>query len=382
MKKICVITGTRAEYGLSKPIMKSIENHPNLKLSIIATGMHLSKEFGLSLNEIVNNGFEVTEKVRMNPNEDSGFSMAKSIGRGIIGISKALKKIKPDMILVLGDRIEVLAGTIAAAYMNIPVAHLGGGDITKAGLDEPARHAITRFANIHFTTTEKSAKNILKMGEDKWRIFNVGSPSVDTILHEKFLSKREIEKKFSLDLKKPFILMIQHAVTTEPEKAEKQIMETLKAIEQLKIQTIVIYPNSDAGGRKIIKKIKKYEKKPFIKTFKNLSQKEYFSLLKYAGVLVGNSSSGIIETPSFHLPVVNIGIRQEDRERGGNVIDVESNKDQIVQAVERALFDEKFKERIKKSKNPYGDGNTSKRIVKILNEIKIDKRLLQKKINY
>ena len=196
------------------------------------------------------------------------------------------------------------------------------------------------------------------------------------------MSKREVEKKFKLDLNKPFILLIQHSVSTEPEKAEQQITETLEAIKHLKYQTIIIYPNSDTGGRNIIKKIREYENLPFVNTYKNLSQKDFFALLKHTSVMVGNSSSGIIESSSFKIPVVNIGIRQDDRERSDNVIDVNHNRDKIIHVIKKSLENEDFKSRVKKCINPYGDGHTSEKIVKILSEIDISKKLLQKKITY
>jgi UDP-N-acetylglucosamine 2-epimerase (non-hydrolysing)/GDP/UDP-N,N'-diacetylbacillosamine 2-epimerase (hydrolysing) len=344
--------------------------------------MHLSKEFGYSVNEIVKDGFKINEKVEMNPENDTGFSMAESIGKGLSGMAKALKKINPDFLLVLGDRIEALAGVIAAAYMNIPIAHIHGGDSTRAGLDESARHAITKFAHIHFTVTKKSAERVRKMGEDQWRIFIVGAPCLDTILNVDYISKNEIYKKFNLKNDKPFIVLLQHAVSTEPQNAEKQSIETLDALKDLGLQTVIIYPNSDAGGRAIIKQIKKYEKYDFIKSYKNLPQLEYLSLLKYSNVLVGNSSSGIIESSSFKLPVVNIGIRQDGRERANNVIDVSHDKNKITKAIEKALYDKKFKDVVAKSKNPYGSGKSSKHIVKVFREIEITPKLIQKKITY
>jgi UDP-N-acetylglucosamine 2-epimerase (non-hydrolysing)/GDP/UDP-N,N'-diacetylbacillosamine 2-epimerase (hydrolysing) len=353
-----------------------------MELSLIVTGMHLSKEFGYSVNEIIEDGFKIEKRVEMNPKEDTGFSMAQSVGNGINEISKALKEINPDIFLVLGDRIEPLAGTITAAYMNIPIAHIHGGDSARAGLDESVRHAITKFSHIHFPATKKSAERIIKMGENPKNVFIVGAPGLDAIFTTNFLSKAELEKKFNIDLSKPLIIMLQHSVTTEIEKAGKQVQETLEAIKELGYQTIIIYPNSDAGGREIIEQIKKYENLNFIKIYKNLVHDEYLSLLRNASVLVGNSSSGIIESASFKLPVVNIGTRQEGRERSSNVIDAPHDKKLIVKAIEKALLDRSFRNRVKKCKNIYGDGKTGERIAKILNEIKIDKKLLQKKISY
>lgn len=382
MRRICVLTGTRAEYGLLKPIMTEIKNAVDLDLSIIVTGMHLSKEFGYSVNEITKDGFTITARVEMNPAEDTGFSMATSIGKGIIGISTALRKIKPDVLLILGDRIEALAGAIAAAYMNIPIAHIHGGDSTRAGLDESARHAITKFAHIHFPATKKSAERIIKMGEDKRMVFVVGAPCLDVIKKQKFLTRKGVGKKFKIDLKKPLILLTQHSISIEPEEAEKQIIETLRAIQELAFRTIIIYPNSDAGGRKIIKQIKKYENLPFIQSYKNLSQKDYLNLLKYTSVMVGNSSSGIIESPAFKVPFVNIGKRQEERERADNVIDVNYDKNEIICAIKRALYDKDFMQNVKNCKNPYGDGKAAARIVKVLKKVEISSSLLQKKIAY
>lgn len=381
MRKICVVTGTRAEYGVLKPIIKAIDKHPKLQLSLIVTGMHLSHEFGYSFKEIKDDGFNVDGIVKMNPEDDTGISMAKSVGKGVLGLSDVFDKIKPDIVLIIGDRIEALAAAISAAYMNIIVAHISGGDVTRAGLDESVRHAITKLSHIHFPSTKTSEGRVLKMGEDPWRVFKVGAPCLDTILHEKFLSRDELNKKFNLQNGRDFIVVLQHSVTTEIEKAESQITETLKAIKELGIQTLIIYPNSDAGGRKIISKIKEYEKLPFIRSYKNLPQKDYFSLLKHARALVGNSSSGIIESSSFKLPVVNIGIRQEGRERANNVIDVNHNRKEILKAMKKALSEE-FKRELRNCVSPYGDGKTAQRITKVLSEIEIDKRLLQKRIAY
>ncbi len=382
MKKISVLTGTRAEYSLLKPVMEEIEKHPQLRLQVIVTGMHLSEEFGHTVDEIKNDGLEIEKKIKMIPEDDSSHSMAKSIGEGITRISDTFNEIKPDILIVLGDRTEALAGTIAAAYVNIAVGHIHGGDKSKAGLDESARHAITKFAHIHFPATQKSAERISKLGEEEWRINEVGAPGLDTALNMNLLSKEDIKNKFDIDLGKPLLIVVQHPVSTQPEKADVQIEETLKAIKNLEHQTIIIYPNADSGGRKIIDKIKQYEKFSFIRTYENLSHKDYLSLLKYADVLVGNSSSGIIESPSFNLPVVNIGIRQDGRERSKNIIDVDHDKKKIKKSIEKSLFDDKFKKKVEKCDNPYGDGKASKRIVRILEDICIDEELLQKSITY
>jgi GDP/UDP-N,N'-diacetylbacillosamine 2-epimerase (hydrolysing) len=378
---ICVLTGTRAEYGLLKPVMSAINKHSKLELKLIVTGMHLSKEFGYSINEIKKDCFKVDKKVVMNPDKDTGFSMANAVGKGIIGISKSLKSLKPDILLILGDRIEALAGTIAAAYMNILIAHIHGGDNAGAGLDESVRHSITKFAHIHFPATIKSAERIEKLGENKKMIFEVGAPCIDTIQNSKFLSKKELNKRFNINMDEGFILLIQHPVTTKPEDSKKQIIITLEAIKKTGLKTISIYPNSDAGGREIIKQIKQYKNKMDLETYKNLSHKDYLSLMKYAKVMIGNSSSGIIESASFSIPVINIGKRQEGRERSTNVIDAEYKQESIKKAFDKALSKE-FQIQLKHCKSSYGEGKSGEKIAKILAEIKMSKDLLQKKLAY
>jgi GDP/UDP-N,N'-diacetylbacillosamine 2-epimerase (hydrolysing) len=382
MRKVAVVTGTRAEYGIFQPVLRAIEESPNLKLLLVVSGMHLSREFGYTVNEIRKDGFRIDAKVPMLLPGDTLAAMAESVGRGIVGMSRAWERLRPDIILVLGDRVEPLAAAVAGAYMNIPVAHIHGGDSSKGGLDESARHAVTKFAHIHFPATRLSAERIIKLGEDEWRVHTVGSPAIDTILNEPFLPIEALTEKFKLDLSQPLVLLIQHPVTTQVPEAAAQMRETLSAISELGYPTVIIYPNSDAGGRSMIEVIKQYEGHPLIKTFKNLPHKEYLSLMKVASVVVGNSSSGIIDAPSLGLPAVNIGIRQEGRESGKNVIDIKHDKQEIIKATKKALNDDDFLKKVRKCKNPYGDGKTGPRIADVLSKIRINKKLLQKKITY
>ena len=382
VRKVMAVTGTRAEYGLLYPVLKAIEARPELKLSLAVTGMHLSHEFGYTVREIEKDGFPIDARIDMLLSSDTPEAMAKSIGLGIIGMAQTWEQLQPDMILILGDRVEPLAAAISGAYMNFAVAHISGGDVTRGGLDEYARHAITKFAHIHFPATKRSAERIVKMGEDEWRVHVVGSPALDIILNEPLLSPKTLGKKLGLDLSRPLILVVQHPVTTQVDEAPKQMRETLEAIVEIGYPTVVVYPNADAGGRRMIEVIKEYEKYPFIKTHKSLPRKEYLILMKVASVMVGNSSSGIVEAPSFGLPAVNIGIRQEGRERGENVIDVEHNKKEIVRAIQKALKDDIFLKKVKKCENPYGDGKTGPRIAEILSKTEITARLLQKRITY
>ena len=381
-RKVAVVTGTRAEYGILCPVLRAVEQHPKLQLLLIATGMHLSHEFGYTVQELEKDGFNIEAKVDMLLSNDTSAAMSKSVGIGIIGLAQTWEQVEPDVIVVLGDRVEPLAAAISGSYMNIPVAHIHGGDTGKGGLDESARHAITKFAHIHFPATRKSAERIIAMGEDRWRVHTVGSPALDTILNEPLLPPEVIARSLGLGLSQPVILVLQHPVTTQVEEAPEQMRQTLQAVVEFQYPTVVIYPNSDAGGRRMMDVIKQYEGYPFIKTFKSLPRREYLSLMRVAGVMVGNSSSGIVEAPSLGLPVVNIGIRQEGRERGQNVTDVAHDRAQVLNAIGKALTDKEFLARVKRCKSPYGDGKTGPRIAEILSKTKDTPRLLQKQITY
>jgi len=379
-RKILYISGTRADYGLMKGVLFRIKNHPKLNLVIVATGMHLMPEFGETISEIKKDGFKI-HKINTVYEEDNKESMVKFIGRFLQLLIKKIKRIRPNIILLLGDRAEMLAGAIVGTYLNIPVVHIHGGEVTST-IDEFNRHAITKLSHIHFPATKNSAKRLIKMGEESWRVFVVGAPGLDIILNKRLFLKEKIAEKYNLDLKRPILLVIQHPVSEEVDKAGFQMKETMEAIKELGYQTVVIYPNADAGGRKMIKVIEKYRKYPFIKIYKSIPREDYLSLMRWATVMVGNSSSGIIEAPSFHLPAVNIGKRQKGRERASNVIDVDYKKNEIKKAIKKAIFDKRFRGKVKKCKNPYGDGRAGIRIVNILSKIKIDNKLLQKKITY
>jgi len=382
-RKIAVVTGTRAEYGLLHPIMTAIKKDKNMELCIIATGMHLSYEFGHTVDYIESDGFKIDAKVDTLLSDDTQVSMAKSLGVGIIGIAQALETIDPDIVLVYGDRGEPFAAAVSAAHLMIPVAHVHGGDAARgSNIDDSIRYAITKFAHIHFTATKKHAERVIRLGEEPWRVHVVGSPALDTILHAKIPSSRDVAKIFSLDKEKQVILVIQHPTSISVQEAAREMRQTMEALRELELQSVVIYPNADAGGRAMIKVIKEYEKHPFIKAFKSVPRKEYLGLMRIASVMVGNSSSGIIEAPSLKLPVINIGIRQAGREKADNVIDVGHDKDEIVNSIKKALCDDDFKEKVRKCKNPYGDGKSSERILKILREIEITPRLLRKQITY
>lgn len=343
--------------------------------------MHLSKKYGMTINEIKEDGFKIYSKVKMIPNGDEMYFMSRILGEGIIEFSKIFRKLKPDINLILGDRDEAFASAIAASHMNIPNAHISGGDKTKGGIDEYIRHAITKISNIHFATTQKSRSRIIKMGENPKYVFLTGNPGIDEILQQKITKKIELEKKYNIKFKGNEILLLQHPVTTEVELSKKYIENTLKAIARFEKTTIAIAPNSDIGNKEIFQKLESYSKKyQFIKLYKNLPRCDFLGMLKNCQVLVGNSSSGIVESTYFKIPVVNIGIRQKGRESGDNVINVHNDSAELIhKAIRNALI---IKKKDLKNSYIYGRGNSSKKIVDILEKIKMDKNLIQKQIFY
>lgn len=380
-RKIVVTTGSRADYGILRQVIKEILASKKLELYLIVTGMHLSKKHGSTINEIKSDGFKIYTSFEMLPKMDSKYSMANTLGKGIISFSKIFKKIKPDINVIFGDRDEMLASAISAYHMNIPNAHIHGGDKTQGGIDEYNRHAITKISNIHFAATKKSKDRILMMGEDPRYVFLTGSPSVDEIFANKITDKYTLTKKFGVNLDGNEILLLYHPVTTQSECSGKQILNILRAVTNLNKPIIAIAPNSDAGNKMIFKYLNLFSKKyGFLKVYPSIPRNDFLGLLKYCGVLVGNSSSGMIEASCFDIPVVNVGIRQKDREKGHNVVDViDTSSNNIHKAIASAI---KTKKQKKRKNLIYGDGTASKKIVKHLERITLDKKLIQKQIYY
>jgi len=379
-KKITVTTGTRSEYGILRPLLNEISRSNKLELHLLVAGMHLSKKHGLTINEIQKDGFPIYAKIKMLPKGNFPYHMSIALGEGILEFSKIFKKIKPDLNLVLGDRDESLASALAASHMNILNAHIHGGEVSQ-GIDEYNRHVITKLSNIHFAVSQKSKQRIIKMGENPKFVFYTGSPAIDELKSSFLSSKYELEKKFMIDFSNDVFLLIQHPVTTEFGSSYNQIRNTLNAICKLKKQTIAIMPNSDAGSKAIFNQLKKYsEKFPFIRIFPNLLRRDYLGILKNCTALVGNSSSGLVEGSYFNTSVINLGIRQLGREGGQNVINVRSFSSKNIQnALEKSI-----KEKNKKFKNKfiYGNGNGSKKIVKHLENLKINDSLKRKILTY
>ncbi len=379
-RKIVVTTGARSEYGILRPVLLDIKKSKKLELQLIVSGMHLSKKYGLTINEIRKDGFKIYETIKMAPTGDSSYHMSKSLGEGIIKFSEVFKKLKPDINLILGDRDEAFASALAASHMNIPNAHIHGGDKSKAGIDEYNRHAITKISNIHFTATKKSTLRVKRMGEDPKYIFCTGSPSIDEVVNENITNRKYLEKKYKMCFSGNEIILIFHPVTTEIEKAEQHITNLLNSTIKFKNQIIAIAPNSDAGGQIIFNTLQKFSKNySLIKLYKSIPRRDYLGMLKYGGILVGNSSSGIIEAGYFNIPVVNIGIRQESRESGNNVINTNNTPNSIMTGIKKAFNLKNKKFRMNKI---YGNGKSSEKIIGILENISIDKRLIQKQIQY
>jgi len=392
-RKVAVFTGNRAEYGLQYPILKAIASHPKLEYFLLVSGAHLQEDFGYTVQEIEKDGFKVFSEVKLAMEEDTLFSTAQAIGSGILSLSKILDNIQPDFLVVYADRFEGFAAVITGTQMNIPTVHIEGGDITEGGaLDDSVRHAMTKLAHLHFATNEQAAERIRRLGEESWRIYNVGFPALDLIAAGDFAMPAELKEKYGLVTTKPIIIFTQHSVTTEFEKAADQVRPSLEAMRLLAkegCQVIITYPNNDAGGRRIIKEIEKLKNENLdnIQVHQSLGRFDYHGILNLGGRIgigacVGNSSSGIKETPALGCPFVNIGPRQNGRLRTDNVIDVNYDRDEILNAVRKALYDENFRKKCQNCKNPYGAGNAGKQIANVLATIDIDLKLLQKKITY
>jgi UDP-hydrolysing UDP-N-acetyl-D-glucosamine 2-epimerase len=366
MRKVIYISGSRADYSLVRKTLIELNKHVNL--TIIATCMHLSPRFGSTVKEIERDGLKI-KRVDMLIDNDSLGAMVKSFGIGVYGTAQAIEEIYPDLIFVEGDRGESLAGAIAGAHLNILVVHHGGGDVG-GSIDDKIRRAITMFSDYHLVGNDESYRRLISMGIPKDRIFNVGEPGLDDIYANEFTPKEEIIKKYDMAPDKPLILLVQHPNTEEYKNVELQIKETLYGIKELKIQTIAIYSNADAGGRIINEMLEDYAKElNFLKVFPHIERRDFLGLMNACDVMVGNSSAGIVELPSFRKPFVCIGTRQKNRLRTGNTIDVGYNKDEITEGITRALSGKDYREKLKNIKNLYGDGRASTRIVKIISEI-------------
>lgn len=380
MKKICVVTGTRAEYGLMYWLIKLLDEDKNIELQLIVTGMHLSYEFGLTYKEIEKNGFIINRKIEMLLSSDSEVGVSKSMGLAQISFAEAYQDLKPDVIILLGDRFEIFSAASAAMIAKIPIAHLHGGEATEGLIDEPIRHSITKMSHMHFTATETYRKRVIQMGEDPSRVFNVGTPGLDNIYQLDLLNKKAFEESIDFRLNRKNILITFHPVTLENNTSEKQFRELLKAIDQLEDTNLIFTkPNSDTDGRIIINMIDEYVEKNSKRAcaFQSLGQLRYLSALQYVDVVLGNSSSGLTEAPSFKVATIDIGDRQKGRIKAESVISCNPERSSIKESLEMA-FSEDFRRKLRTVKNPYGQGGASAKILSILKEFDYDDILKKK----
>lgn len=384
MRKICVVTGYRSDYTKLKSVLDAIRYESALDLQLVVFGAHLLQDYGNSISNIEADGYKISYRCSTNIEGDGPLTMSKSIGLAIIELSAAYEQLHPDVVLLVGDRYEILAAATAASVGNIPVAHIQGGELSGT-IDETIRHSITKLSHIHFPSTELSKKRILMMGENSNHVFNVGCPAIDHLKKIKYVGRSEIKQlkgllHIKIDFEKPYNILIQHSVTTEFAQAAEQMQSTLESLQEVGIQTVLIYPNPDAGSTEMIRVIRRhqdrYEKQSVIcSAYKNICFDSYLNLLKYSNCLIGNSSSGIREAHFFNVPVVNIGTRQSGRERTTNIIDVGYDKNSIKCATLSTLeIERNFKE-----KNIYGDGTAGQRIADILSKINL-KFIVQKNL--
>ena len=381
-RKICVVTTTRADYGLLYWLMKEISADPDLELSVIATGTHLSPEFGMTVSAIEGDGFRIERRLEMLLSSDSDTAIVKSIGVEMISLADALKEVHPDLVVVLGDRFEIVPVALASVIFGIPVVHIHGGEISQGAIDELFRHAVTKLATVHFASTEAYRNRILQMGENPDLTFNVGAPGIDAIYKLSLLERSELEAALEFSLDGVVAVVTYHPVTTERGAAKVQVENLLGAIEASGIRAVFTKANADPEGGAINRKLSEFcgADPTRFKLFDNLGQKRYLSCMKSLDLMIGNSSSGLIEAPSFGLPVVNVGDRQKGRVRARNVIDVGNGIEQISDGISRALSTE-FRKSLDGLENPYDrfrDGMTSRRIKETLKTLPLSESLVRK----
>ncbi|WP_103579456.1 UDP-N-acetylglucosamine 2-epimerase [Campylobacter concisus] len=379
MRKICVVTSTRAEYGLLYWLLKEIKADSELELQIIATGMHLSPEFGLTYKEIEKE-FKIDKKIEILDYSHSKLDICTEMAKVYEKFAPAFSELKPDILVLLGDRYEIFGVAGVASIMQLPIAHIHGGETTQGAFDEAFRHSITKMSHIHFAATREYANRIIQLGEEPSRVFNVGGPGIENIKKLNLLNKDEFEKSINFKLAKKNILITFHPVTLENSSAKKQFSELLKAIDELKDTNFIFTKaNSDIDGDVINKMIDEYISKNSQKAvaFASLGQLRYLSAIKFVDIVLGNSSSGLSEVPSFKKATINIGDRQKGRTRASGVIDVRPAKEEILAAIKR-VYSKEFEQVLKNTINPYDGGNSSKKMVKILKEIELDDILKKK----
>ena len=376
MRKICVITGTRADYGLLRWVMQGIKDDPDLALQIIATGMHLSPEFGLTYQEIERDGFEIDKKVEMLTSSDTEIGITKSMGLGLIGFADALSELKPDLIVVLGDRFEIFSAVSAALIARIPVAHLHGGEVSEGAFDESLRHSITKMSHLHFVAAEAYRRRVIQLGEQSDRVFLVGGVGIDSIKRLPLLNRSDLEATLEFVFGRKNLLITFHPVTLENSTAEKQMNELLLALSDLRdTQLIFTLPNADTGSRTLIKMVHEFvESHQNARAYTSLGQLRYLSCVSHVDAVVGNSSSGLTEVPSLGKGTINIGDRQQGRLQASSVINCEPTRESIADAI-KVIYSREFQSGLCAVLNPYGVGGASEKVVDTLKSYPLDNLL-------
>ena len=379
-RRICVWSGKRGGFGALVPTMEAIAQHPDLELLLVVTDQHLYDQFGKTVSE-VESRFSIAARIDMAQAGDTSADRARAIGRCVRESVDVIRELAPDVLLIIGDRGEVLAAAIVAHNMRIAIAHIQGGDVS-GSLDEPVRHAITKLAHIHFPATQASADRIISMGEEPWRVHVVGDPHLDPILLGSMTPEAELRARYDLPTNAPFMLVLQHSDSTVPDESGAQMMETVAAVTSFNIRTLFVYPCSDQGYEGIISQIEAAAAPPLITVHKNIPAPDFSGLEKTAACLIGNSSAGLIEAPYFGLPAINIGLRQIGREYCDNVIHVPYERTAIAEAIERALKDREFRRSLQDLELPFGDGHAFDRMTEIMLGVELDERLLNKRMTY
>lgn len=384
MRKILGVTGIRSEYDIMSSVFKSIQKHPILELGVVVTGAHLSAAHGRTIAEIINDKIPIIDQVESLISGNELSSRVKGLGIQLQGLVQSISRFAPDILLVLGDREESISTALAGAYMNIPVAHIAGGDRVVGNVDDQVRHAVSSLASIHFTTSQDSADRLIKMGEQPERVFNVGNPGLDRMLQTQELDTIEVAKNLSIDLglNEPYVILIQHTITSEFDSAYDQMKITLEALRDVGIKTIVSYPNSDAGSDDIIRALGEVKHLDMFKIIPYIPRIEFVNLMRKAKCLIGNSSAGILEAPLLKLPVINVGNRQKGRLHAENVRFIDHDKSQIVEALNQAIYDEVYRAKVAQCHNPFGNGHSSSVIAEILASIEINNFLRIKDKTY
>lgn len=379
MRKIGVITVGRSDYGYCLPILRAIQTDPELELLLFVGGAHLSPQFGMTVREIEQDGFPIAARVEMLSSSDAPEDVARAMGRGTEGFGQAYARSRPDLLLALGDRFEMHAAVAAALPFNIPVAHIGGGELTEGAIDDAFRHSITKLSHLHFVYTEQYARRLERMGEEPWRIVVCGAPALDNPKAMPLLAARELEQRYGFRLDPPALLATFHPVTLELERTEWQVGELLAALAESGMPVIFTAPNADSGNQAIRRRLQEFvagRKDRWL--VENLGTQAYFSLMALAAAMVGNSSSGIIEAASLKLPVVNVGTRQQGRARARNILDVGYARAEVLAGIRRATAPG-FRAALRDLENPYGRGDAAPRIVAALKSVELDDRLLRKR---